>query len=138
MVSGGGGFSTTSTTMVDVPNLTAALTEGTWAYVVDLSFQSTGTAGSRFCMTYTGSFSSIEYTQSAMESATADGATTRQTTSGSTSGTSYGATSSVPLYGRMFGTIVVTGAGNLKVQISKTTSGTATTYPSVMTYYRVA
>ncbi len=138
MVSGGGGFSTTSTTMVDVPNLTAALTEGTWAYVVDLSFQSSGTAGSRFCMTYTGSFSSIEYTQSAMESATADGATTRQTTSGSTSGTSYGATSSVPLYGRMFGNIVVTGAGNLKVQISKTTSGTATTYPSVMTYYRVA
>jgi hypothetical protein len=138
MVSGGQGFSTTSTSLVDVPNLTAALTEGTWAYTVDLSFQSTGTAGTRFCMTYTGSFSNIEYTQSGMESTTADGATTRQTTSASLSGTAYGATASTQLYGRMFGTIVVTSAGNLKVQIAKATSGTSTTYPSIMTYYRVA
>jgi hypothetical protein len=138
MVSGGQGFSTTSTSLVDVPNLTAALTEGTWAYTVDLSFQSTGTAGTRFCMTYTGSFSNIEYTQSGMESTTADGATTRQTTSASLSGTPYGATANTQLYGRMFGTIVVTSAGNLKVQIAKATSGTSTTYPSIMTYYRVA
>jgi hypothetical protein len=138
MVMGGEGFSTTSTSLVDVPNLTAPLTEGTWAFVVDLSFQSTGTAGTRFCMTYTGSLSSIEYTQSGMESTTSDGATTRQTTSGSLSGTSYGATANTALYGRMFGKIVVTSAGNLKVQIAKTTSGTANTYSSVMTYYRVA
>ncbi len=138
MVTGGEGFSTTSLTLVDVPNLTAPLTEGTWAFVVDLSFASSNTAGVKFCMTYTGSLSSIEYTQSGMESTTADGATTRQTTSGSTSGTSYGATSNAQLYGRMFGRIVVTSAGNLKVQVAKTTSATANIYSSVMTYYRVA
>jgi len=138
MVAGGQGFSTTSTTLVDVPNLTAPLTAGTWVFVVDLSLQSSSTAGARFCMTYTGSLSNIEYTQSGMETTNADGVTTRQTTSGSTSGTAYGSSSNDQLYARMFGTIVATGAGNLKVQIAKVTSGTATTYPSVMTYYRVA
>jgi len=131
------GDSITSTSLVDISGLTSTLTAGTWAFYIEIGYASSSNAGARFSVGYTGTVTSIGYTQRGQGTSSNLLATTHQTTNNSTSGTVYGTTANANEFASMFGQIYVSDGGTLSAKALKVTSGTLTINTGVMTFYKV-
>lgn len=133
------GFTTTSTSLVNITGLSIPLTAGTWAFEASiLASAATGTAGARLGVQYSGTTTSVNAGFQGQTNTTTSAATARITAL-NTGSTIICTTSAAITQNYIWGQIIVTGSGNLTIQGLKVTSGTLTVYgASKMNVRRIA
>lgn len=119
-------FTTSSTSLTNITGLSVPLTTGTWVFEINISGSAaTGANGAQFGVQYSGSTTSINAEQIGQTNTTTWAATAR-ITAFNTASTTVMTTSAAQCHVRIFGQVVVSGAGNLTAQGLKVTSQTLT------------
>jgi len=133
------GDAITSQSLTDIAGMSIALTSGTWIFEILISGSAaTGTAGAQFGVNYSGTTTSINAEQFGQLATTTLAATAR-ITAFNTASTIVMTTSAAQCFVKIFGQVVVTGAGNLTAKGLKVTSQTLTiNAASRMMAYKVA